>query len=184
MNKLIFALPCFNVKTTPMQQLHLKKTSPSKLRFIAITALIAGTLDITAACVQSYLVSGRTPDFVLKFVASGVWGTDAFSGGTGIVVAGLIFHFFIALSWTILFFAVYNSLKLYRLHTVLAGVSYGIFVWLLMNLVVLPLSNTPPLSFSWKGSPISAAIIVVAIGLPIAYGAAAFYKQGGVRAES
>ena len=38
----------------------------------ALTAgLVAGTLDITAACIHAYLRNGTTPAQVLKDVASG-----------------------------------------------------------------------------------------------------------------
>ncbi len=74
---------------------------------IVQAGLLAGTLDISAACIHAYLLRGTTPVQVLRYVASGVWGTDAFQGGTGIALQGLLFHFIIAFGWTVLFFLAY-----------------------------------------------------------------------------
>ena len=35
--------------------------------------MIAGTLDITAACPQAWFSKAITPDIILKYIASGVW---------------------------------------------------------------------------------------------------------------
>ena len=45
------------------------------------TTIIAGCLDIIAACIQSYILKSSTPDKVLKYIASGVFGKAATSGG-------------------------------------------------------------------------------------------------------
>jgi hypothetical protein len=50
-------------------------------KYIAGTALLAGTLDIAAAFLQAWRMSGTTPVRVLRFIASGVMGKSAFSGG-------------------------------------------------------------------------------------------------------
>jgi hypothetical protein len=59
--------------------------------------LIVGTLDILAAFIQYAIKTGKNPTVVLKFIASGVFGKEAFNGGTMMNVYGLIFHFVIAL---------------------------------------------------------------------------------------
>ena len=68
------------------------------LKVIIIAGIIAGTLDIIAACVHYYIVSdGKNPDVVLKFIASGVFGPrQAFSGGFIMSVLGLVLHYAIA----------------------------------------------------------------------------------------
>lgn len=54
---------------------------------ISITWLIAGTLDIITAII----VSGASPENVLRYVASGAFGPQAFQGGTLIILSGLLF---------------------------------------------------------------------------------------------
>ncbi len=46
---------------------------------ILVAGLIAGTLDITGACVVAWLRAGVTPVRVLQSVASGVYGSASFS---------------------------------------------------------------------------------------------------------
>jgi hypothetical protein len=71
----------------------------------ALTAgLVAGTLDITAACIQAYLKTGTPPSQVLKYVASGAVDPKTFSNDTMLVAVGLLVHFIIAISFTFFFF--------------------------------------------------------------------------------
>ena len=65
------------------------------LKAILKTGLIAGTLDILAAIV---ILAKMNAVGVLQYVASGVFGKEAFSGGTTMAIAGLIFHYIIAFS--------------------------------------------------------------------------------------
>lgn len=46
---------------------------------------------------------------------------------------------------------------------------FGIFVWLVMNVVILPLSLVPSFEYTWSGAIKGAVILIIAIGLPLAY---------------
>jgi hypothetical protein len=129
---------------------------------------IAGTLDICAASIQYYIKTGKGPENVLKFIASGVFGKDAFSGGHLMSACGLLLHYIIAFAFTVFFFFLYPRLKFLSVNLFLTALLYGIFTWLVMNRVVLPLSNTPALPFSWLGAAIAAGILTLCIGLPLA----------------
>ena len=90
---------------------------------IAWTALLVGTLDIVAAFVDYWLATGRGPEGVLRYVASGAFGSAAFTGGICMIWYGLLFHYMIAAAWTALFFwAVYKAAAVsaqppaYRVH--------------------------------------------------------------------
>ena len=139
----------------------------SKLKIIFWTALIAGTLDILSAIINTYIRAGVGPDRVFKFIASGVFGDSAFSGGAGMVIAGIIFHYFIASTWTVLFFTIYPKLGIKNLNKYLVGFLYGVLVWLIMNLIVVPLSNTPHITFTVKGVLLGGAFLIFFIGTPI-----------------
>lgn len=136
-------------------------------RLVLKAGLVAGTLDISAASIQT-LLYGRNPLNMLKFVASGVFGSSALSGGLLYSLAGLFFHYVIAFSWTILFFQLYPKVSLLKRNLWLTAVLYGLFVWTVMNLVVLPLSNTPEPNYTLKGFLIGASILILCIGLPLA----------------
>lgn len=45
------------------------------------TTLLAGSLDITAACVNAYISNKIMPGRVLQYIASGIFGKDAYAGG-------------------------------------------------------------------------------------------------------
>lgn len=126
-----------------------------------------GTLDILAACLQFFINTSKEPSVVFKFIASGVFGTKAFSGGVPMIIAGLIFHYVIALAFTFLFFTLYPKMRLFIKNNILIGILYGAFVWLVMKFIVVPLSATPPQPFTYKGEAIAMGILIVCIGIPL-----------------
>lgn len=146
------------------------------LRTIAWVGLLAGSLDILSAFVQAYLVRGTSPVLVLQYIASGAVGKAAFAGGWQIALLGLLFHFIIAYSFTALFFIVYPSIKFLSRSIVLTAVIYGIFIYIAMNQVVLRFTKVPPGAFHVNKALIATAILIVAIGLPVAYFARKFYR--------
>jgi hypothetical protein len=131
--------------------------------------LIAGSLDITAACIQYYIKTGKGPAGVLKFVASGLFGKAAFTDGMIMPLAGLCFHFVVAFCFTFFFFWLTNKFPALLKTKVLTGICYGIFIWAVMNKIVLPLSNTPPVPFKIMNAIIAASILIVCIGIPLAF---------------
>jgi len=149
---------------------------------IVQAGLLAGALDISAACIQAYLVGGVTPAQVLRYVASGVWGPDAFQGGTGMALQGLLFHFIIAFGWATLFFFAYPLIRKVSTNWVLNGLVYGVIVWTLMNRVIVPLSNVPARPFQFNvQAMIGMAIIMGCIGLPIAWIVQKYYNKSVVK---
>ncbi len=159
-------------------------TTRKPYRPILIGGLIAGALDISYACIFSYLRSGRKPIVILQSVASGALGRSAFDGGAKTAALGLFFHFLIALiAAAVYYFASralrvmvaidYESLPVQRRTTaVLCGLLYGILVYAFMNCVVLPLSAIHSRTFPWsypKSVLIGGLLIhMLGIGLPIA----------------
>jgi hypothetical protein len=128
--------------------------------------LIAGSLDILSAFVDYYLKSGKGPAGVLKFIASGIFGKEAFDNDSMIWI-GLLLHFTIALLFTIIFFLLYPRLKFLRINIALSAVIIGIFIWLIMNRVVVPLSNTPKYPFNPVNAIKAVLILIFMIGLPL-----------------
>jgi hypothetical protein len=143
-------------------------------KFIPVKALIyafllAGTLDIAVALIQYNLKTGNSPDRVLVFIASGVFGDTAFSGGAVMATLGLFFHYVIAFIWTFIFYKLYPAISLLRKNMLVTGLAYGIFIWLVMNLVVVPLSNTPEIPFKISNAITGIVILMLAVGLPISF---------------
>ena len=131
--------------------------------------LIAGTLDITAACVYSWLRANVTPVRVFQSVAAGYLGADSYAGGAKTAALGLAFHYLIATTATVLFYFASRKLRFLIERPFIWGPVYGVLVYLFMNFVVLPLSKLP-----MRGAPplssrvINLMIIMFCIGLPIA----------------
>ncbi|MGE5859094.1 MAG: hypothetical protein ACM34J_00975 [Ignavibacteria bacterium] len=67
---------------------------------IVLTTLLAGSLDISAAFINSLVRAGTGPVKVLQYIASGLLGPEAFSGGWMTAFFGLASHYFITFVWT------------------------------------------------------------------------------------
>jgi len=140
----------------------------------ALTAgLIAGTLDITAACIHAYLKNNTPPINVLKGVASGAFDPKTFSNGTLLAVCGLLIHFFIAISFTFFFFFLAKQIPSLVKYPIPIGILYGVFVWATMRFIILPyISRLNPKPIVGKeaitNAAIAAGILVVCIGIPVA----------------
>lgn len=145
---------------------------------ILLAGLVAGTLDITAACTQYYINTGKGPGNVLRYVASGVFGKKAFAGGVPMAACGLFFHYIIAFGLTIFFFWLFPKVKLLSKNIIVTGLLYGIFAWMVTVLVIVPLSNTPPPApFDIRKAAIAMLILMFCIGLPIALIISRYYSK-------
>lgn len=139
--------------------------------------LLAGTLDILSACLQAYIAKGISPETVLRFIASGAFGKPAFTGGWEMPLTGLLFHYIIAYSFTTLFFMLYPYINLMRKSIVLTAVVYGVFIFVVMNLLVLPLTKITRAPIKLDKAAIATGILIVAIGLPLSIFARRFYQH-------
>src|SRR3954465_3027162 len=135
-------------------------------RTIAITGAIVGAMDITSAIIIT-ISRGSTVTRLMQFIASGLLGPSAFQGGPGTVALGLALHFMIAFSLVAVFYAASRSLAFLRRQAVVSGLVYGLIVFGVMNLIVLPLSAATP-RHSLTGDLIQIGIHMFVIGLPTA----------------
>jgi len=155
-----------------MQTSTNKAFSKFPVRLWLLSGLLAGTLDILSAFTDLYISTGKNPLIVLPFIASGALGKAALNGGTGMMLLGLLFHYCIAFAFTAFFFWLCTGTRLLALHWIPRGIAYGIFIWLVMNLLVLQLSaaqHVMPAAMKWSKIFKSALILICMIGLPISY---------------
>lgn len=132
--------------------------------------LIAGTLDIVSALLYTYLKSGKNPVFVLDYITKTALGKTFLSNDFALASTGLIIHYIIAFVWTALFFWLYPKLGLLRQNKIIVAILYGAFIWVMMNLVLIPLRKMEfPEYFIIENCLINAAILMLAIGLPLTY---------------
>src|SRR5256714_10936929 len=112
-----------------------------------MAGLIAGTFDITYACIFSYVRRGVTPGAVFRSVAAGALGPGAREGGIKVAVLGLFFHLLIALIAASIYFFASRVLGFMNSHAIISGLLYGLCVYLVMYGIVLRVSaiHAPPI---------------------------------------
>lgn len=136
-------------------------------RRILTAALVAGTLDIAAAALLA-LQAGRTPDKMLRGVASGPF-PDAPHWGAGGAVLGLAVHFAIMAVMAAVYALAADRLPQLKARWLAAGIGYGLATWVVMNLVVLPL-RWPTVFPHLDAQSLATSLFchIVLVGLPIA----------------
>lgn len=132
------------------------------------TGLLAGTSDILGAIFVYAVIMGKTTAVqILQSIASGVFGKEAFTGGIQMAIYGLIFHYFIATTFATAYFWLFPQVSFLRNQKIVSGLLYGVVVWIVMNLGVLPLSNVSHAPLKLSSILISMGILMLCIGLPI-----------------
>lgn len=142
-----------------------------------VTGLIAGTLDLLGAVVNYMITHERFPYRILEYIATGAFGKSALDGSLGSNLWGLFFHYLIAVSFTLFYFIIYPGLKFLQQSVILSAIIYGLFVWAVTNMIVLPLSaiQADVLPANFETAARAAFILIICIGLPVAYFARRFY---------
>jgi hypothetical protein len=140
----------------------------SSRRAILFAWLLAGTLDVSTAVTYYPLTANVSATQILQGIASGLLGSAAFKGGFATAALGLGLHYVIAFIWTVVFYIAARHAVILTRRPLIVGPVYGTFVWLVMNLGVLPLSRVAHRPLRLQPSIVGAVILMVCIGLPIA----------------
>jgi hypothetical protein len=137
---------------------------------IAAGGGIAGTLDLLQACI---LFGWDIP----LVIAGGLLGREAFNGGVGTYVLGVMLHFFIACSAAAVYYGASRRLRFMTEHPLVCGLFFGGAVQEVMNLVVLPLSALHSRGpFKLHDLILGLAVHMVVVGLPISFSVRRFAK--------
>jgi uncharacterized membrane protein YagU involved in acid resistance len=141
----------------------------SPLVLVAIGGLLAATLDIVYACVFWAIQASVPPGRILQSVAAGLLGESSFRGGSGTAAFGLLLHYLIALVMASAYYAIARQWPQIRRRWIVAGLAYGLLLYLTMQFVVVPLSRagSPPQDTLWI--TLSVVVHAVLVGMPIAY---------------
>ena len=119
------------------------------LRPIVAATLIAGTLDILFA----FVMAGMSVIAVLRFVASGPFGaapTESFG-------------------WALVGLAVHSLVLGCGLTAILAGIGYGVLLWIVMYWIVMPLRFDMPLPRGITAVAQQLFAHCLLVGVPIAW---------------
>ena len=137
---------------------------------IAVGGGIAGALDLTQARI---LFGAKIP----LVIAAGLLGRQAFHGGIGTYVLGVLLHFFIATSFAAFYYAASRRLGFLTEHPLVCGLFYGAAVEEVMNLIVLPLSALHARGpYDLHDLILGLLVHMVVVGLPISYSVRRFAK--------
>ena len=137
------------------------------LRTIAWATLVAGTLDILMAVIDVTLSGGSVPG-MFRSIASGPFGDGMRESSAG-VPAGLVVHFAIMAVIAAVYIVAARRIPALTRYWWIAGLLYGVGVWLVMYGIVLPAR----FGASLPSEPLAIAkglfAHCVLVGLPIAW---------------
>jgi uncharacterized membrane protein YagU involved in acid resistance len=114
----------------------MSSSSHGALAAILLGGLVAGTVDIGAAC----LINDRSVTFILHTIAGGLLAKRAYAGGTHTALLGLLLQELMGILIAAIYVATATALPSLKRRWLTWGLAYGVVIFLVMNYVVLPLS--------------------------------------------
>jgi hypothetical protein len=125
-------------------------TSPtirnSLLRLSVIAGLIIGFADeIIYHWFVTSVLGGVPLITVYQYIASGALGESAFTGGIATALLGVLFHYLFSIVIAGVFILSVDRIPLLRRYVIPGSLLYGFGVFIVMNMIVTPLSATPPI---------------------------------------
>lgn len=135
-------------------------------------ALAVGVLDLLDALLF-FGARGVAPELILHSIASGLLGMAAFRGGAATAALGVVLHFVIALGVVAVYYTASRAVPTLRRRPLLHGPLYGLLVYVVMNVIVVPLSAAPDGPKPWPVIVNGLLIHMLGVGLPAALAARA-----------
>ena len=145
-------------------------------RAILTGGVVVGVLDLADALIF-FGFRGAAPIRICQSIAAGLLGRAAFDGGWPTALLGVALHFLIATIIVAVFVLASRQLPALTSRPWITGPLYGIAAFLVMNLVVVPLSASSG-TFP-KGAPLVNGILIhmFGVGLPAALAARAAARR-------
>lgn len=141
---------------------------------IVIAGLVVAALDFSYVTVLWVVVRRvLTLEQLAQTIATGLLGKAAFQGGIATAIAGGLLHLTVAFTWTMIFYALVRLVPdlgrrlATRAGRVTVGLLWGPVIWLVMDLVVLPLSRARPTPVSSPHFYINLVQHALMVGLPM-----------------
>lgn len=120
-------------------------TQNSLLRSIVLGGMFIFIIQIIHQGIVVTLIQ-KTPFILIwQYIASGLLGDAAFAGGMATAWLGLFFHLIISFVIAAVFILAADRIPFLRRHVIVGSLLYGFGVFIVMNMIVTPLSATPTL---------------------------------------
>ena len=129
---------------------------------------LVGLFDFGYATLRA-VARGRAWFVPWQGVASALLGADAFAGGGWVIALGIVCHFIVASCIVAAYVGASRLIPLMTRRAVPLGMAYGVWVFFMMNWVVIPLTRigrVPAFTPSALGSALLVHVFLV--GLPAA----------------
>ena len=143
-------------------------TRNSLLRSIVLGGMFIFIIQIIHQWIVVTLIQ-KTPFILIwQYIASGLLGDAAFVGGMATAWLGVVFHLIISFVIAAVFILGVERIPLLRRYIIPVSLLYGFGVFIVMNMIVTPLSAAPPLpapTMPWLIEAIAEHVLLV--GLPL-----------------
>ena len=133
------------------------RASRFRLGVVLLGALSVAAIDLAFA-ILFWLGRDVPPIQILQSIAAGLLGRDSYAGGAGTAVLGAVLHVSIAIAMGATYALAARRAPALVRHPIGFGLAYGVALYLVMNLVVLPLSAVGIPSFAnhaWVASSVA-----------------------------
>lgn len=143
-------------------------TGGGRAKWLALGTLAAGTFDLVFASAFWAIRADVPPIRIGQSIARGVLGDASYDGGVSTAVLGVILHFLIIAGMMAAYFLVARRMPVLVRRWLPLGILYGLWLYVAMNYIVVPLSAAGEGSHNalWVGLSV---LVHVLIGLACAW---------------
>lgn len=134
--------------------------------------VLGGLFIFVSQCIHQWitatLLQGTAYILVWQYIASGILGMAAFEGGIATAAIGLLLHFIIAFVIAAVFVVAADRIPLLRRYPIVGSLLYGFGVFIVMNMIVTPLSAAPPIpapTLPWLIEAVVEHVVFVGLAL-------------------
>jgi len=147
-------------------------TSPATRNSLLRPITLGGMFLFISQTIHMWIVPvliQKTPFIVAwQYIASGALGMAAFQGGIATALLGVFIHLIISFAIAVVFILSVDRIPLLHRNLIVGSLLFGFGVFIVMNMLVTPLSATPPIpapTLPWLIEDIIEHILLV--GLPL-----------------
>jgi len=110
------------------------------LAAILAGGLLGGTFDLLFAFIYYGAKSGAKPERIMQSIAGGLLGRATYDGGPATAALGVLLHYTIATGAAAVFFGLSRMAPVLGRRALLSGIVFGVGIYFVMNMIVVPLS--------------------------------------------